>query len=122
MPNDRDTGLFVNKGFPESAEIDVSVKSLDRFIKRVDKAWPETNGWRMLQGMTVLYVAKTEGYVLDISAYSAAVNVPRTTAHRALNEWQNDGLVVLERIGRKTNVHMTDQSRLRLEKFATEPF
>ena len=122
MPNDRDTDLFVNKGFPESAEIDVSVKSLDRFIKRVDKAWPETNGWRMLQGMTVLYVAKTEGYVLDISAYSAAVNVPRTTAHRALNEWQNDGLVVLERIGRKTNVHMTDQSRLRLEKFATEPF
>ena len=49
------------------------------------------------------------------------MNIPRTTAHRALNEWQTDGHVALERIGRKAIVHMTDQSRRRLENFAAEP-
>ena len=121
MPIDNDAVIPVNAGLPKSPELEVSIKSLDRFIKRVDKAWPEANGWRVLQGMTALYIAKSEGYLLDISAYSAAVNIPRTTAHRALNEWQTNGLVVLERIGRKTIVHMTDQSLRRLESFAAEP-
>lgn len=120
MPTGRNADPLQDRINPKTTELEVSVKALDHFLKRVDKTWPEDNGWRVLQGMTALYMAQVEGYQLDISAYSAAVNIPRTTAHRALYEWQSAGLVVLERIGRKTIVHMTDFSRQRLERFAAE--
>lgn len=88
-----------------------------RITTMINRLWPGKNSCFILQAMTALYSSKRQGYDLDVSAFAATMDIPRTSAHRMLNAWHRKKYVKLERTGRKTLVHLTPLSLDRLVTF-----
>ncbi len=88
-----------------------------KLVSLIEKLWPERNGNVVMTAMTILYRSRKQGYETDISALSAALKIPRTSAHRLLNSWEEKKYVKLEKRGRKTIIHLTAQSLDRLVVF-----
>ncbi|MEX0693046.1 MAG: hypothetical protein WD075_01250 [Rhodospirillales bacterium] len=94
-----------------------SAQAYLKLVSLIEKLWPERNSNVVMIAMTLLYRSQKQGYETDISALSAALKIPRTSAHRLLNRWEEKKYVKLERRGRKTIVHLTAKSLDRLVEF-----
>lgn len=70
-----------------------------------------------MTAMAMLYRSTHQGYETDITAFAAAMNLPRTSAHRMLHGWEKKHYVRLERKGRKTTIHPTEQTLDKLASF-----
>jgi len=94
-----------------------SAETYLRIVASLEKLWAEKNGLQVMTAMTMLFRSARQGYETDITAFAAAMNIPRTSAHRMLNAWARKNYVVLERKGRKTIIHPTALTLDRLVKF-----
>jgi len=99
---------------------DDTLRSVDSYLKTVaalDKLWQEKNSVVVMTAMSMLYRSTHQGYETDITAFAAAMRIPRTSAHRMLNEWERKKYVKLDRKGRKTSIHLTPLTLERLVAF-----
>lgn len=99
------------------ADILDATAKFTRFTNMMNRLWPGKNSCFVLQAMTALYSSKRQGYELDVSAFAATMDIPRTSAHRMLNSWHRKKYITLERTGRKTLVHLTPSTLERLVTF-----
>ena len=67
--------------------------------------------------IAIMFRSQKQGYDIDISAFSAALNIPRTSAHRLLQDWERQKVLTLKKEGRKTAIHLTTGSLDRLVSF-----
>jgi|GEM_PF-2906834 len=84
-----------------------SAETYLKIVASLERLWSEKNGLQIMTAMTMLFRSARQGYETDITAFAAAMNIPRTSAHRMLNAWARKDYVVLERKGRKTIIHLT---------------
>ncbi|WNJ98357.1 hypothetical protein L2D14_10780 [Thalassospiraceae bacterium LMO-JJ14] len=103
---------------------DDMLKPAEAYLKTIsslNRLWAEKNGVVVMTAMTMLYRSARQGYETDITAFAAAMSLPRTSAHRMLHDWEKKEYVRLERKGRKTTIHLTEQTLEKLMTFFNNP-
>lgn len=119
MSNDIQEPKSINHPIKSRADISKSADELLERVNLIHRLWPCANATDILIGCTFVYHSNQQGYEIDISAFAAAMRMPRTSAHRMLNNWKNDDIVSLNRKGRKTIIQLTITTMDRLETFFT---
>ncbi len=117
MPPPADANALSSHRAFERDDIFHSAETMLGIVAKIDQVFPDQKSYHLMTAIAILFRSQKQGYDIDISAFSAALNIPRTSAHRLLQDWERQNVITLKKDGRKTTVHLTAGSLDRLVKF-----
>ena len=74
---------------------------------RAARLWPDISPDLASKAAIAMLRASRDGLNIDISSFAAMVDLPRSSAHRLLTEWQALGYCTLNPVGNRTYVVAT---------------
>ncbi len=117
MPSPADANaLTIHRAF-ERDDIFDSAEAMLGIVSQIDRIFVDQKSYHLMTTIAILFRSQKQGYDIDISAFAAALNVPRTSAHRLLQDWERQKVLTLKKEGRKTTIHLTSGSLDRLVNF-----
>lgn len=117
MPPPSDVNALTNHRAFERDDIFHSAEAMLGIVSQIDQIFVDQKSYHLMTTIAILFRSQKQGYDIDISAFAAALNVPRTSAHRLLQDWQREKVLTLKKDGRKTTIHLTAGSLDRLVNF-----
>lgn len=109
-------GLTNHRAFKRD-DIFHSAEAMLGIVSQIDQIFTDQKSYHLMTTIAILFRSQKQGYDIDISAFAAALDVPRTSAHRLLQDWQRQNVLTLKKDGRKTTIHLTAGSLDRLVDF-----
>jgi DNA-binding IclR family transcriptional regulator len=76
-------------------------------VSQIDQIFDDQKSYHLMTTIVILFHSQKQGCDIDISAFAAALDVPRTSANRLLQDWQREKIVTLKKNGRKTKTYLT---------------
>ncbi len=94
-----------------------SAEAMLGIVSQIDQIFTDQKSYHLMITIAILFRSQKQGYNINISVFAAALDVPRTSAHRLLQDWQRHNVLTLKKDGRKTTIHLTPGSLDRLVDF-----
>jgi DNA-binding IclR family transcriptional regulator len=67
-------------------------------VSQIDQIFDDQKSYHLMTTIVILFHSQKQGCDIDISAFAAALDVPRTSANRLLQDWQREKIVTLKKM------------------------